>query len=305
MSKTSWAELPDDVRAMVRERVGRVDRVEPVGQGFSSPFAAVLDTARGRFFVKGVRRDHPLAWTQAREAAVNPYVVPVGPRLRWRVTADGWDLLGFAYVAGRGADYAPGSADLPLVVDAMTALGRITCPGVELEAAEERFGSRLDDPADAALLAGTALLHTDWFHTNVHIDDGDGGRDGGDGEGGRGDGRGARVHVVDWAWATRGAAWVDPACWVVWLGFAGHGPYEAEQWAAKVPAWSAASAHELDVAAVALRRYWRSTEEEHPNDWTRRLRGAADRWAADRLDGRRPPPAKRRAAALSPPKWLA
>ncbi|MFB7914635.1 aminoglycoside phosphotransferase [Streptomyces sp. NPDC056061] len=276
MPKTSWDELPDEVHVAVRERTGPIERVEPVGQGFSSQFVAVLDTAAGRCFVKGVHRDQPLVWTQAREAAVNPYVVPVGPKLLWRATTTDWDLLGFAYVPGRSADYAPGSADLPLVVEAMTTLGRIPCPGIEVEDAVERFGGLLDDPADAALFAGTALLHTDWFHTNVHIADGVAA------DAGTGDGRGG-VHVVDWAWATRGAAWIDPACWVVWLGFAGHGPYEAEQWAAKVPAWSTASAHELDAAALALQRYWRSTEEEHPNDWTHRLRGAADRWAAHRL----------------------
>ncbi|MEE1808432.1 hypothetical protein [Streptomyces sp. BE133] len=74
-----------------------------------------------------------------------------------------------------------------------------------------------------------------------------------------------------------------PACRVVRLGFAGHDPHEAEQWAAKVPAWSTASTRELDVAATALQRYWRSTEDEHPDEWTHRLRAAADRWAAYRL----------------------
>ena len=38
-------------------------------------------------------------------------------------------------------------------------------------------------------------------------------------------------------WPTRGAAWIDPACWIVWLVFAGHVPREAEQRAIKVPAW--------------------------------------------------------------------
>ncbi|MEU6013772.1 aminoglycoside phosphotransferase [Streptomyces sp. NPDC047515] len=280
MPRKSWDELPDDVRAAIREQAGTVEGVESAGHGFSSQFAATLDTARGRVFLKGVRQDDPLAWTQAREAAVNPYVVPVGPRLLWRVRTDDWDLLGFEYLPGRSADFTPGSADLPLVVEALTALGRIPCPDIELEDAVGRFGGRLDDPADAALLAGTALLHTDWFHTNVHITHGPpSGSTRSDGSHATGGG----AHLVDWAWATRGAAWIDPACWVVWLGFAGHDPYGAEQWAAKVPAWSTASTRELDVAATALRRYWRSTEDEHPNEWTHRLRASADRWATYRL----------------------
>jgi hypothetical protein len=26
-----------------------------------------------------------------------------------------------------------------------------------------------------------------------------------------------RAHLVDWAWASRGADWLDAAYWVVWL----------------------------------------------------------------------------------------
>ncbi|MFF3783520.1 aminoglycoside phosphotransferase [Streptomyces sp. NPDC001933] len=268
MPRKNWGELPEEVHTAIREQTGPIRRVEPVASGFSSQFVATLDTAGGRVFVKGMLRDHPLAWTQRREAAVNPYVTPVGPRVLWRTTTDGWDLLGFEYLTGRSADYAPGSADLPLVVEALTALGQLPHPGAgaEAEDAVERFGGHLDDPADAALFAGTALLHTDWFYTNVHIT-------------GRGDG----ARVIDWAWATRGAAWIDPACWVVWLGFAGHDPYGAEQWAAKVPAWSTASARELDLIAVALRGYWQDMADEHPNEWTRRLLDSANRWAAYRL----------------------
>ncbi|MFD3511276.1 hypothetical protein [Nocardia sp. NPDC058666] len=50
---------------------------------------------------------------------------------------------------------------------------------------------------------GDALLHTDWFPTNVLVP---------------GDG----VRVVDWAWASRGAAWIDAALWAVWLRLAVH-----------------------------------------------------------------------------------
>lgn len=142
------------------------------------------------------------------------------PRLLWRVTGGGWDLLGFERLAGRSADYSPASADIPLVVEAMTALGRVACPDVKLKDAGQRWGVYLDDPADAGLFIGTALLHTDWHHTNVLITGADAAR------------------LIDWAWPTRGAAWIDPACWIVWLIFAGHGPHEAEQWTTKVPAWS-------------------------------------------------------------------
>jgi hypothetical protein len=46
-------------------------------------------------------------------------VLQVAPRLLWHVDADGWNVLSFEHVAGRHADYSPGSPDLPKVIDAM------------------------------------------------------------------------------------------------------------------------------------------------------------------------------------------
>lgn len=106
--RQEWGDLPGDVPTAVREHTDPIDRVEHAGSGFSSQIAVTLDTASGRVFVKGMRRDHADAWTQQREAAVNPHVVPLGPRLLWRVTAGGWDLLGFEHLTGRSADYSRG-----------------------------------------------------------------------------------------------------------------------------------------------------------------------------------------------------
>ncbi|MBH1938290.1 aminoglycoside phosphotransferase [Streptomyces sp. AV19] len=264
--RLNWDDLPDDVLAAVREHTGTIDRAEPVNSGFSSKIAVKLDTARGRVFVKGMRQDHAETWTQQREEAVNPYVVPLGPRVLWRTGAGGWDLLGFEHLVGRSADYSPGSADLPVVVEALTALGHLGCPDVELEDAGKRWGVHLDDPADAELFAGTALLHTDWNPSNVLITAPD------------------TARHLDWPWATRGAGWIDPACWIVWLVFSGHTPHEAEQWAAKVPVWSTAPDRALDVFSTAHAQYWKRTADDHPNEWTLGLRDAAARWARYRTD---------------------
>jgi hypothetical protein len=51
----------------------------------------------------------------------------------------------------------------------------------------------LADDTDLALLAGDHLLHTDLNPDNILISDG-------------------RAWLVDWAWTTLGAAWIDPAC---------------------------------------------------------------------------------------------
>lgn len=259
--RQNWDDLPGDVRAAVGKHTGLVKGAKSAVSGFSSQIAVTLDTVNGRVFVKGMRQDHARAWTQQCEAVVNPHVVPIGPRLLWRVTADGWDLLGFEHLTGRSADFSPASTDIFLVVEAMAALGRIPCPDVELKDAGQRWGAYLDDPADAALFTGTALLHTDWNHTNALITGTD------------------AVWLVDWAAATRGAAWIDPACWVVWLIFAGHAPSEAEQWAAKAPAWSTAPARALDLFAAAQARGWQRIADKHPHAWTHRLRDAAAQWA--------------------------
>ena len=106
---------------------------------------------------------------------------------------------------------------------------------------------------------------TDWHHTDVLIIGADASR------------------LVNRAWPICGAAWIDPACWIVWLIFAGHVPHEAEQWAIKVPAWSTAPARALeDLLATAQARCWQGTADDHPNVWTDRLSDAAAQWAAYR-----------------------
>lgn len=106
--KAARADLPDAVRAAIREHTGPSIGLSPTACGFSSQIAVTLDTRGGRVFIKGMRQDHREALTLQREAAVNPHVVPVAPRSLWRGTAGGWDLLGFEHVAGRAADYSPG-----------------------------------------------------------------------------------------------------------------------------------------------------------------------------------------------------
>ncbi|MEV5509074.1 hypothetical protein [Streptomyces orinoci] len=119
-------------------------------------------------------------------------------------------------------------------------------------------------PDDAALLRGDTLLHTDWTPDNVLI-------------------AGGTARVVDWAWPTRGAAWIDAACWVVWLIAAGHTPADAELWTAKTPAWATAAPHALDVFATAQRRLWHDIADDAPDvPWKTGLAEAAHRWATYR-----------------------
>jgi hypothetical protein len=249
---TTWDRMPQEVRSAVGEHTGAIVAVEPAPGGPSSQLAATLHTVTGPVFVKGLRSDHPWAWTQPREEAVS---TPVAPKVLWRVVTHGWDVLGFEHVSGEPADLRPGSTDLPAIVEAMVSLARAAPPERGLADAAERWGDRR--------FAGDALLHTHWQSTNLIV-------------------TGNGLRVVDWAWATRGAPWIDPACWIVWLVNAGHRPAEAETWAARVPAYAAATPEDLDLFATALAREWQRAADESPSRLTARLRDAAAAWDAHR-----------------------
>ncbi|QKW20211.1 hypothetical protein HUT16_15055 [Kitasatospora sp. NA04385] len=89
---------------------------------------------------------------------------------------------------------------------------------------------------------------------------------------------GRQARLVDWAWATRGAPWLDAAYWALWLIAFGHGPASAEGWASRVPGWQAASAAGVDAFAVANARMWEEIGGGDPDAWTARMIGAACAW---------------------------
>ncbi|MFM9368121.1 aminoglycoside phosphotransferase [Streptomyces sp. Da 82-17] len=263
--RLQWTDLPTATRDAVAARTGPVYAAKNAAKGANSEIAAALDTRAGRVFVKGLRCDHPRAWTQQREAAINPYVAPLAPRLLWIHDDGEWNLLAFEYLDGRPADYRPGSTDLPLVVEALISLSQVRAPAdLELKQIEQRLADYVDTPDDAGLLRGDTVLHTDWTPDNILISEG-------------------AARVVDWAWPTRGAAWIDAACWAVWLISAGHTPEGAERWAAKIPAWSAAPPHALDVFATAQQRLWDGIAADSPEvEWKQSLAEAAAQWATHR-----------------------
>ncbi|MCJ1677584.1 aminoglycoside phosphotransferase [Streptomyces sp. APSN-46.1] len=250
-------ELPADALALITERTGPVIKYETVGGGLNSEIAARIHTADTTAFVKGLRSGHPRAWTQKREADINPHVRGIAPALLWRAEAGGWDLIAFEDADGRHADYTPGSPDLPLIADTLAHLSTITAPeDVTVRTMPDRMRNHTPDPD---LFDGAALLHTDWFPTNVLIHE-------------------DRVRVVDWAWASRGAAWIDAALWTVWLIRSGHTPAQAEQWAARVPAWTSAPRPAVDAFAAATVSVWEEITQHDPEPWTLDMLTAARTW---------------------------
>src|ERR1700749_1114638 len=80
----------------------------------------------------------------------------------------------------------------------------IGCPAVPVKPATQRWSAYLDERA-REWLAGDALLHTDFNPLNVLITP-------------------DRTWIVDWAWPTRGAPFIDPACFPLRLRAPGHTP---------------------------------------------------------------------------------
>jgi hypothetical protein len=256
-------ELPDAVLRLIEKVSGPIAGVEAVTAGRNSAIAARVRTADRTLFVKGLPLDHPWVWTQKREADVGPYVRDIAPEFHWHVEEDGWSLLGFEYIDGGHADFTPGSADLPAVMAAMTRLADVPAPDVDLKTMPHRLRTYVDDPADLSWFTGNSLLHTEWNPHNVLMTD-----------------RGALF--VDWGWASTGAAWIDPALWLLWLIDHGHTPGQAESEAAAHPAWQDAPPAGLDALARVQHRLWDSIAGESTDNWAKPMQHAAQAWAEHR-----------------------
>lgn len=255
--------LPSGARTAIESETGSILRIENVSTGLNSSLSALAHTAGGVVFLKGLRADHRWVWTQQREADINLYVAPLAPRLLFHVIADGWDVLGFEAIDGHHADYSPGSPDLPKISDALQDLASLPCPGIELRHAEQRLAAYVDHPGDADSFRGDALLHTDWNNHNVIVTE-------------------DRAYLVDWAWATRGAPWLDPAHWIIWLIAAGHTPEGAEELAGRLPAWASAPPRAVDAFAHASSNLWTEIAGADPDDWARRLLTSTRLWQQHR-----------------------
>lgn len=259
MEHTDWDGLDVPVREAIERRTGTVHRARTAGAGLNSQLALILDAALGRIFVKGLPISHPGVVRQHREAMINSHVTSVAPRLLWQAEEAGWNLLAFDYIPrARHADYRPGSPDLPKVVAAMNRLRQIPCPDLPVKHATQRWGAYLDGHA-CAWLEGDSLLHTDFNPLNVLIAP-------------------KATWIVDWAWPTRGAAFIDPACFLLRLMTSGHTPASAERWAAQCTGWDRAPAPAVSAFAIASARLFAETARDDPQPWKRQLAGAASRW---------------------------
>jgi hypothetical protein len=261
-TRTSWRDLPEQVRAAVEAHAGTVHRVDTISSGLNTSFTARLHTTTGVTFAKGVPSDRAAA--QRREAEINPHVQPFAPRLLWQVDTQGWDVLGFEHLNGRAADLSPGSADLTGLADVLSQLAKLATPSNACKRIEDRWADAAQRAGvDTELLAGDHLLHTDLNPHNVLVTD-------------------TGTRIVDWSWPTLGAAWIDTACAALWLIAEGHTPADAESWASRLAVWTEATPEALDVFTKTNAALWSQIAVAEPRSWKQRLHEAATGWATYR-----------------------
>ena len=264
--RIAWDDLPEPLKQAIEARTGRIAGVRIATAGQNSPLAAIIETADGKVFAKGLPAGHRRVITQAREAAVAPLVKEVSPALLWHFDETGWNVLGYEYAPGRHAAYAPGSPDLDRLVHLMGALSEIKIPHDPgpFKRAEDRWKPYVDDPASASVFAGPVLTHSDWAPDNVLVSP-------------------DRAWLIDWAWPTLGAAWTDPACWILRLmASGGHTAPEAERQASRLSAFPAADPAHIDLFAAANVRLWDEIAQSSTSAWTTDMAQAAHAWFAFR-----------------------
>jgi len=145
----------------------------------------------------------------------------------------------------------------------------ISLPGIARDWTETRWDAHTDD---TSLFRGDTLLYTDINPDNLLIGE-------------------SHTWAVDWAWPTRGAAFIDPAQLVVQLIAAGHTPEAAENWATECTAWSAADPRAIDVFSTANARLWQTRASRPPDlAWLQAMADAARQWTDHRHHASSPMP---------------
>lgn len=252
-------ELP--YQDLIQAHTGPITEVRPTpGSGFST--TALVTGEAGEFFVKGVpNRPGGRLDSLMREGQVNPALSGISPPVRWTVDEE-WFVLGFAVVEGRPANYRPGrDEDTSRVVEMIDRVAAVELPPEADGWAETRWDRFTPTPE---LLAGDALVYSDIQPDNILLGP-------------------ERTWIVDWAWPTRGAAFLTAACFVVQLIAAGHTPAEAEAWVGGCSVWKDADPGAVDAFALAHVGIQRWVVQARPEEeWRKAMLAAAEAWAEHR-----------------------
>jgi aminoglycoside phosphotransferase (APT) family kinase protein len=304
-SRVAWADVPPGVRAGIEARLGeRVVASTTHAGGFSPGLAATLETSsRKRVFAKAVgaerNPDSPAIYRQ--EAAIVrglPSRLPV-PRLlhEFEDEASGWVVLVFEQVDGSPPRLPWKRSDLDRVLAALTELSTALTPA---PVAAPRLSRKLERG-----LTGWRLLRQrgetridSWVRSNLDriCELEDHAAEAGDGEtlvhiDVRSDNlvlTSDRVVLVDWPWASIGAAFTDMVFFAPSVEMQG-GP-RCQELAARHPAFAAAGAEAVNAVIAGWSGFLFRHSLEPPaqnlpglRDFQRAQAEAAVRWLRERL----------------------
>jgi len=274
--RPTWPELPAALRGLIEARVGEVTAWTSHDGGYSPGPALTLTTATGRVFVKAANAvEHPFSADLHRREALATALLPSNvpaPALRWFVDSDAssdWVVLAFDAVDGRSPRtpwsaedvravaevveiiaQVPAPAGLPAFSDSMTFDGwrTLAADASGLDTYDPWAMANLDrlaaiEPSWTEAVAGDALVHQDLRGDNVLLTE-----------------RGAVV--VDWPYASRGAAFCDLAGWLPSLKLeGGPGP---EEMVASTHVGREADPEALTTFVVAMTGYFVSASLQPP-----------------------------------------
>jgi hypothetical protein len=294
MARTTWAETPDTVRRAVEVALG-AEVTEAVSQagGFSSGSADRLVLADGRrVFAKSADRTRNVGTYELhrREAAVvrDLPVSVSAPRLVGTFEQDDWVVVAFEDIDGR----QPGADDTTLVLDALGTLprfetlsqlprlsdeltadaaswDRLTTSGAVSDL-DPWIGAHVGQLRDASgqlprVAEGDHLVHLDCRADNLLIDER------------------SRVWLVDWPWASVGAAWFDSMTYL--LDVLVREPDADVESHLEHPSLRAVPAEAVDAVLAGLAGSWieklqEAAPEDMPTlrDFQRREADAALQW---------------------------
>ncbi|WP_327643695.1 aminoglycoside phosphotransferase [Micromonospora zamorensis] len=271
--RRDWTALSESVTAGIADRVGGIFDVAQASSGDHAEIASTVTGPAGQVFVKAASGE--LSVRSLRyELAVTRAIDRHPPAVLWHFESDGWLVVGTEHLPGPHPDLSPGSTDLNLLLARLKALQETPAPGETWFTPAARLG--FAHPA----MDGETLIHSDLNPANLIVTP-------------------LGLRIVDWAWATKAAAWVELALLVPWLIGSGHSAEQAEEWIAQLPAWTATDRPVLDDFASKNATKWAAKSRQNAERWVRDLAMWTGEWADHRIDGHQSAREPQRGGTLS------
>lgn len=252
--RSDWTILPEAVAAEIAERLGGGFEAAPAPTGNHAEIASTVTGPAGTVFVKAASAGiQSLRFELAATKAIDLYP----PAVLWHFERDDWLVVGTEHLEGRHPDLSPGSPDLGVLAVALKGLQDTPAPTGTWFTPAGRLG--FAHPA----MDGPTLVHSDLNPANLIMTAGG-------------------MRIVDWAWATKAAPWVDLALLMQWLIGNGHTPEQAEGWLAQFPAWTSTERDVLDDFASRNAAKWSAKSRQSAQGWMHDLAAWTGAWATHR-----------------------